>query len=589
MAGVGLEHVLLLAAVVELSLNRLAVQALRPVGGGAPPAWHTVLDGVGLFFQYFTSTLAVGAVGYMVWRHVRGPERPRPGWRAIPGYLVAAAGATTVVTAIANIALPPTELMSIVFDASFTLTLVFVAFDQLTARGDLGVKIGVVLMAVPLVIHFWPTFVVYVVGDHEALWGDLPIEFADYGKWAVVLAALASPYCFAPRPFLRSATRLAPVAVATFVGMVGAVILRKHYEVGMELAARGIGVDIGPGAPMHQIALFILALGAITWTLVSTISADSEARRRIGVGLGLVVVGGYSFAWPFQYLLGLAGIMTVSQAAGRVAMEEREGRRASRQGFRGPPIAAGVWQRYIAALMAGLRSADATCKPSTITIKGDEEVSSTHVVAFRRDVATRLRIDRVADSVLCIDITCGREPPSGRKPDLTLYARPDRLLGIRAHDEPPLCDGSSIKTGDAPFDSRFRLRDHGDHATALFDEGLRARATALLDGWVAFWAGRGLQYRVYPGRGAPLDHPIPITELAFRGESAAPAVDRLVSILELMVELAARAELTRARVGSTAEMAVQAMGLDGEPAAEDATRPITRRAEGESDSEGESE
>ncbi len=127
MAGVGLEHVLLLAAVVELSLNRLAVQALRPVGGAAPPTWHTVLDSVGLFFQYFTLTLAVGAVGYMVWRHLRGPERPRPGWRGIPGYLVAIAGAGTVLTAVANIALPPTELMSVLFDACFTLTLVFVA------------------------------------------------------------------------------------------------------------------------------------------------------------------------------------------------------------------------------------------------------------------------------------------------------------------------------------------------------------------------------------------------------------------------------------------------------------------------------
>jgi hypothetical protein len=563
-AGIGLEYVLLLAAVVELSLNRLAVRTLRPRGDEAPPAWHEALDHLGLFSQYFVSTLAAGVLLYMLVKLVRGADRPRPGLAGIPGTVTALLGTLVAALALMSIAGSPGTTESELLEAFFTLTLIAVVIDQLTGRGDIGARIGVVLLAVPLVVHFYPSFVIHFLGDAEAQWDDMPLVVAEYGKWSIVLAALLAPYCFAPRPLIRSATRVAPLAVAVFVGLIGAVVLRKHYEVGMELASKGMGVELGPGAPTHHIALYVMGLGAITWTLISTLGSRHESRRRIGVGIALVVAGGYSFAWPFQYLLGAVGLLTISDAAGTVRAEERTAEPA--RGFRAPPIGGGVWQRYVAAILAGLRNVDPDCKPSTVTVRGDEKVASTHVVALRRGVAVRLRVDRIDDSILCVDLLCGREPPSGVKPDWTMYAKPDRLLGMRAHDEPPLCEGAAIKTGDQPFDNRFRIRDGGKLTDVLFDEGLRARATALIDGWLALWRDRCLQYRIYPGRGAPLDHPIPITELAFRGESAAPAVDRLLTVIELMVELADRAELSRDRVGSSGDMAVAALGLeDDEP------------------------
>ena len=71
----------------------------------------------------------------------------------------------------------------------------------------------------------------------------------------------------------------------------------------------------------------------------------------------------------------------------------------------------------------------------------------------------------------------------------------------------------------------------------VFDEGLRARAIATLDGWLAYWEPEGLRYRVYPGRGAPLDHPIPLSDLALGRPASA---ERLVAVFELLVEIAAR-------------------------------------------------
>ena len=51
-AGLTALHVLLLVALLEVAVNRVAVPMLRPVDA-APPSWHTYLDYAGLFlFQY---------------------------------------------------------------------------------------------------------------------------------------------------------------------------------------------------------------------------------------------------------------------------------------------------------------------------------------------------------------------------------------------------------------------------------------------------------------------------------------------------------------------------------------------------------
>ena len=71
----------------------------------------------------------------------------------------------------------------------------------------------------------------------------------------------------------------------------------------------------------------------------------------------------------------------------------------------------------------------------------------------------------------------------------------------------------------------------------MFAEPLCARAVATLDGWVAYWEREGLRYRVYPGRGAPLDHPLPLSDLATGRPTTA---DRFVAVIELLVEIGAR-------------------------------------------------
>src|SRR5690606_30313279 len=131
---------------------------------------------------------------------------------------------------------------------------------------------------------------------------------------------------FAPRPFARAVARLVPLAAAVVVSVLGVIIVRQSYEAGMRLASHGLGVDIGPGAPAETLALYLLALSTIAWTLVACVTADAASRRDIGLGIGLVVLGGYGFAWPLQYLVSLVGLMSIGEAAARVAGEERNAR-----------------------------------------------------------------------------------------------------------------------------------------------------------------------------------------------------------------------------------------------------------------------
>jgi hypothetical protein len=57
-----------------------------------------------------------------------------------------------------------------------------------------------------------------------------------------------------------------------------------------------------------------------------------------------------------------------------------------------------------------------------------------------------------------------------------------------------------------------------------------------------------MRYRVYPGRGAPLDHPVPLSDLAL-GRTASP--DRLVAVIQLLVEIAERGIVRQAPAAPT--------------------------------------
>jgi hypothetical protein len=529
-AQLDLVALLLFMVVIELVLNRLAVPVLRPTGVKAPPEWHRHLDLVGLFVFHLATALALAVTGFKLWQRVASP-----GLKKALRLPVAITGATFLVLATWAIFADASPGLAFVLEATFVALLLAILATLAGARADLRTTLGIALTLLPFALHFYGTLQLHLLHDlDEARWSNLPDRLREVGQHAVALAALGTPLLYGPRPLMRAISRPGPMVVSAFVASIGAVILRKHYEVGMELAARGLGMEIGPGAPPQTMALYVSAAAAAVWTVASCITSDARSRRSIGLGLALVIAGGYGFTWPLQYMCGAVGLLTIAGGALRVRDEEAQAATPAAR-FSSPPIPDGVWDTYVARLAGALGA--------TVVAPGANEKALTRLAGVRAGLPYTLDLARGASvsggaSLESIDLTFGADP-AGASPAWTMLARVTGLLGAGAHPPPPTVAGGRVQTGDAVFDNRFRIQDGAELTAKLLDDGLRVRAAATLDGWIAVWPERAVLYRVHPGRGAPLDHPVPVTELAFRAPAEPPG-DRLVGVVELLGDLAAR-------------------------------------------------
>lgn len=537
-------HILLLVSVCEFSLYRLVAPALKPTKD--IPLWHTVLEGFGLFLSYFAALLAAGLIARMLWRMVSQNTPYNAGVRWV---LFFSAGMTAALAGYSMFADATDDSSMLLRIYLFVMVIsLMVGLVSHLRRGRYSVRaiVGIGLMLLPLLLTLAP-FLMLVVGPPEARYSEFEPRMNEWSFLALVVAGIAMPVCFAPRPIMQSLTRTGPLTISLVVSLMGALILRQHFEVGWRLAERGLALDLGPGIPAKVMALAVVALGAVAWTLATCYMAPSHARGEIGIGISLVIMGGLIIAggFPARYLLTVAGLLVLGDAATRVRTEEEHLGTGPPGGYAAPPIGAEAWQRYVRTLVARLRGASPdNSDGSAVTVAGEAELATTHVVTVRDDVQVRVSVWLRGGSITGIDVSCGtvaRSLGDMQTPDWTMYARPERPLGQHAHPEPPTCPRPGHKTGDTGFDRRFALRGPASTTNALMNDELRSRATALIDGWLAYWSERGLLYRVHPGRGAPLDHPIPITELAFRGEDADLNVDRLVGIIDLLAAMAARA------------------------------------------------
>jgi hypothetical protein len=513
-----LELVLLGAVVAEVAIGRLLVRGIeaKPVyiKGQAqkivPPTWFVALDYVALFLLYFVALIGVIVL----------VQRARK-----LSIDAATSAAMAAVGAFAVIADPD------VVGTFLHLALLGVAVHQIVrvwmARGDLGAAIGITVVAAPILVYCSASLLAgQLWTEEQMLGGEAKASIGKLARNALVIAAIASPYCLSPRPFARSMTRVLPFVVALLIAGAGAVALRLDYPSTVKAVNRVLGLDLRVDAPQDQIALYLLAFATITWTTVACMTAPSPARRRLGFGLALLVLAGHGFAWPASFLTAAVGLSLIADGAVRVREEERSAFVPVT-----PAIDDETWQGFVQHVVAALRKLTGDDGAvSAVSVRGEGEHTSTVVVTERHGVPVRLRIERMARAVVVIDVVCGREVDAGRPATWTLVSR-------TTHPEPPSA-GPVVRADDAPFDERFRCRGDRDSLLALMDDGVRARAAASLDGWLAYWKGQSLRHRVFPGQGAPMDVPIPLSQLALDRRATPESAERLVRVLELCAEIA---------------------------------------------------
>lgn len=523
-AGLTAVHVLLLVALFEVAINRVAVPMLRP-SSGAPPWWHTYLDYVGLFLFYFAGTLAALLLAARCWQALRsdGDLRARVAWGLV---------AITTLLAATPLVIDAPVALSLTLEVALAASLIAIVVASFGRARDLGIQVGLPIIAIPLLMHSADVIGARFVWPGNTFDGP-GVVLAHVGVTALCLAALVTPYCFAPRPFARAVTRPGPVMAALAVAGAGALLARGWYPSLAKAALLAIGIELMPGQPDPRLALYLLAVATLAWTLASCAVAASAARRAVGTGLGLIVLGGYAFKWPHHYLLPLLGLVLIADAVRGVRDDELATMPIASET---PPIADAAWSAYVTLVAQGLRRALGDVH--SLTTRGEGGLTSSVIVGEVGGITIRVRIERIEGSVLALDVVLGREIDELRGATLTAWAIPPRSLGVNPAGPPaaPL-----FKTGDPQFDERFKTRGSALAFDKLFDDGLRARVVATIDGWIAYWDHESVRYRVYPGRGAPLDHPMPLSDLAL-GRASATA-ERLVAVVELLAELAARGVL----------------------------------------------
>ena len=485
-SALGLAQLLLSVAFIELVVYRLAGRALRPAGDTEPEAWHRVLETLGLYSYYFCSALAVGCVCVLA----RSLWRERRFRRMASAGLITLALACVALAAIA-VARAPGQSQSFWLEMIYAGFLIASALSITMHSGDIGIRLGVWFLVLPLLDHAAATLLITV--DESVLFdSDLPERLRRLGVWSLIMAGTVAPYLFGARPFIAMASRPLPLVMAIVVGAGGMLIIYQQFEVALDVAAFGLGIDLGPGLPMPEMLLSVLALAGMTWTVVGGLLAPSPARQSVGIAIGLLVLAGYAFHWPLQYLLGVAAVLLLMRASRDVVFEES----APLRHLVTPPVDDEVWMGFASSVARELGGDDGN---ATVLASGPTDARTTHIATELASVAAKLSVTSVSQSIEHIEINIASPP---RDSDGTWMLRGGEALV-------------------------------GDETSAR-----AAEASASLPGTLAVWPGKGLRLTIEPGRGDPVNAPIALTHLATgRPASATPLVRLIENLSELWREI----------------------------------------------------
>jgi len=524
-------------AVIEIVLNRGVVPMISRSHAGA--WWLTALDYAALFSFYFATTLALVQLGITVFAAWPARRTAPAGWllgTAVIGLMAMVARA--VISAGSTVSL----LLDVALMLLILAVLLFAWLNGPAGRRDWGIRIGLIAISVPLLVHcVAAAYAGFISLDAVAEGKD---SWQTLGLLAMCGAAIVAPYCFAPRPFANAVVRIVPVVVAMSLATGGALLLRNDYVATAKLVDRTLGVEISAMRADPKLALYLLSLATMLWTVISAATAPAPARRQVGIGLLLIVLGGNGYRWPLNYLLIAVGLTLIAYATTMVREQERLVEAT-------PSIDDGVWSTYVASLAKALKTHAPTLHVLS-TRDADADVS-TLLIGETDGMALRVRMARRQGSLEMVDVLVGREPRRTDAPALLMFGQSPAGTPVSV----PLLSGTRSTVEDdridiiGPVELFAKLRG---------DQPLPGAALVDIPGWIGYWRDQAIGWRVLPGRDASLDSPVPIHDLAHAGsgKAAAQNAERLVAVVTTLIALARRGDVPRAATSDASDAASDA-------------------------------
>ena len=312
---------LLALCTVELAVFRVSLPLAKAFESGLSDTRKTILAGYehfGLFLHFSVSILAAILLAVFLSRvHLEKQVGNRWLRRIVVLSCGIFAGLSMVCIALAN-----GYQYQFLLEVTFTTGILSIAIWGVFSRGT-GIlhRVGIVVVSIPLLLHFYGPFLVFGLNRPEYIWQGLPESLQWWGTWSIIFAAVTLPFLLGPRPFLGATLRSGPILVASVFSVIAHLSILINYDGTVLAVLESMGVDIGPSMPPSIRIGSLAALFAGLWTFIACTTSTSMGYRKLGIGLGLVFVGGYGFKWPLQYIVQVFGMVVFVDAVWDIKLE----------------------------------------------------------------------------------------------------------------------------------------------------------------------------------------------------------------------------------------------------------------------------
>lgn len=293
-----LSRTLFIAGALELSLNRVIVETLRPPPGKTASALLITLDWAGLYLFYFATILAAFALWW------RGLQRPR----AI-GMVSAMAVGTAGLAGIAALAMPASQLTAAGLRGMAGLALIAGIVEAWRLRMPRRLSLAITLWAMALLAPLGLALL------QRHLGADATMRAGAHVIRALPLLGLLAPALLAPRPLRVTIKMAGPWLLAIMTAAVVYTSINEQPVASAQMFKTAFGIDMTEGTAASRLVAGSLAVAAFMWTLGACAISTVRANRDVSVGMALVMMGGLGLPWPLYTLLGLAGIWLMITAA----------------------------------------------------------------------------------------------------------------------------------------------------------------------------------------------------------------------------------------------------------------------------------